>query len=131
MQTRPRVTRYDARQEREVVLDDALVDRPAGDVDDAQTGLAEQQEHEEEALLHGLYPGAARLGAIRRDGRHDDDRLARLVQAHGVPACAASRLLQPLEARPSLVLAELAQPRLVAGDEAHAGSRAASSPRTL
>ena len=51
MQARPRLARDDTRQQGEVVVDDRLLDLPPGDVDELQTGLAKQQQEEEEALL--------------------------------------------------------------------------------
>ena len=75
-----------ARQQRQVVVDDALVDRPAGDEDQVQPRLAQQQQQEEHPLLVDLDERAGRRRVVGRDRRHDDERLARQVQPHGAPA---------------------------------------------
>ena len=62
----PGVARDDARQQRQVVLDDRRRDRHRGHVDHPQPRLAQQQQQEQEPLLVGLRQGAA---ARRRPGR--------------------------------------------------------------
>jgi hypothetical protein len=47
VQARAGMPRDDPRKQREVVLDDALRDRPAGDVDDLQARVAQEQQQEE------------------------------------------------------------------------------------
>ena len=84
-ESRPRVGRNDSRQEPEVVVHHVGQDRPRRDVDHARARLPEQEEHEQEALLHGLEHGRRHVQGVERDRRHDDDRL-------GVPVQAGDRL---------------------------------------
>ena len=53
-QARARVARDDAWQQRQVVLHDLVTDRHRGDVDHPEPGLAQQEQQEEQALLHRL-----------------------------------------------------------------------------
>ena len=79
------MTDDDARQESEVVLDDAGQDGLRGDVDHPRAGLAQQQQKEKELLLIGLHLSAfdVDLGGERRQ---DDDGLLVLVEgANGRP----------------------------------------------
>ena len=127
VQARAGMTRDHARQQREVVLDDALRYRPARDVDDLQARVAQEEQQEEEALLVGLQLGAVDLRPVGRDGRHDHDRLAGLVEPHRAPH-RDQALLQAGEALAALVLVELAQPWIGCRGLAHADVRAASRP---
>ena len=106
----PGLARDDARQQREVVVDDGRVDLAPGDVDELQAGLAEQQEQEEQPFLVRLHD-RARVARRRSDRRHDDERLAGVVEPHRAPD-GHEALLQPGEALAALLLAEVAQPRL-------------------
>ena len=75
-----RVRRDHAREQVEVVVDDARQDRLRGDVDEPRARLAQEQEQEQEALLVGLEHRAASGRACRGERRDDDDRLLVLVQ---------------------------------------------------
>ncbi len=128
-QPRPRVQRYDAGQQREVVVDDrSSIGRRSRRR--AQARLAQEQEQEEEALLDCLHRGAAES---RRSGVTDGTTTIDSPASFRPIALPAGDqpVLQLLEAGAALVLAELAQARLVVGDEIHPGLRAASSARTL
>ncbi len=129
VQAAARLPGDDARQQPEVVLDDALGHRAAGHVDHAQPRLAQQEQQEQHALLERLQDGSG-LRRVGRDGRYDDDRLARLVESHRRPQ-RHEPLLEPGEARAALVLAQVAQPRRGFGEPGHAFARASSSPTTL
>ena len=75
-----------AGEQRQVVLDDGGRDRCRCDVDHAQSGLAEQQEQEEEPLLVCLrHAPAACAETIERHRGDDHDRLVVEVQAHRIP----------------------------------------------
>ena len=58
------LARDDARQQPEVVLDDALGNRPPRHVDHPQPRVAEQEQQEQHALLERLHRGSA-LGRVR------------------------------------------------------------------
>src|SRR4051812_13935577 len=129
VEPRPGLVRDHPREEREVVLHDALGHRPPGDVDDPHARLAQEQQQEQHALLERLQHRPC-LGRVRRDRRHDDDRLARLVEAHRRPQ-RDEALLELGEAGAALALAEVAQPRRVLDQPGHARALASSSPTTL
>ena len=75
------VRRDDARQEPEIVVDHVRQDRPGRHVDHARVGLAEQEEHEQEALLHGLEHRRRHVQRSSVMDGHHDDRLGIPVQA--------------------------------------------------
>ena len=76
----PRMRGDHARQQVEVVVDDARQDRQGGDVDEPGPRLPEQEQQEEKAFLVGLHGRAAPVADVDRQGRDDDDRLLVLVQ---------------------------------------------------
>ena len=99
---RARLARDHARQQPEVVVDDALGNRPPRDVDQPQPRLAEQEQQEEEALLEACTARSAlRSGPGVTDGTTTIDSpgwLSRIaLQTRDEP------LLQPGEARAALV----------------------------
>ena len=100
----------DPGQQREVVLDDVLVDRHRGHVDHPQPRLAQEQQQEEEALLHRLVHrtrgGPEPVDAHRR---HDDDRLEGVALAHEPPHL-GQPLLQDVEALAPRLLVEVVEP---------------------
>ena len=127
VKTSPGVARNDAREQREVVLDDRRSDRERGDVDHLQARLPQEEQEEQEPLLCAwtMEPGVRVAG---RHGWDDDDRLAGPVESHDAPN-GLQPLLEPGEPFVSLLLAELAErarERL-----RHVGIFAVSRPTTL
>ena len=117
VQPAPRVARDHARQQPEVVLDDALGHGAAGHVDHLQPRLPEQEQQEQEPLLERLHRRAV-LRLVGRDRRQHDDRLARLVAAHRLPD-RHEALLQLREAGAALAVAEIAEPGRARGEVGH------------
>jgi hypothetical protein len=120
----------DAGKKCEVIVHDALVDRPACDVDQLESRLAEQEEKEQEALLVGLDFSTSRLRAVGLYRWDDHDRFARLVQPHCLPD-GDKPALQLVKADAAFVLAEIAELRLAGGHRSRHGVLAASRPSML
>src|SRR5829696_7518131 len=130
MEPRPRVARDDAGKQRQVVLDDRRVNLVRGEVDDAETRLAEQKQEEQESLLVRLEGRAAVEDAVEGGGRDDDDRLPCPIETHRVPHRRQASL-QRLESLLPRALAERPQRDRLGGKRGHAGIRASLSPTML
>ena len=99
VQSLPRVRGNDAREQAQVVVDDARVNRLRRHVDEPRARLPQQQKQEEEALLVCLEHRRRHVRVLERHRAHDDDRLLVLRHPlHRVPE-RHELLLEPVEAR--------------------------------
>ena len=69
-----RVRVDDAGQQAQIVVDDGGLHRQRRDIDEAQVGLAQEEEQKEEALLVGLQRGRGHI-YVEGERRHDDGRV--------------------------------------------------------
>jgi hypothetical protein len=87
-----------AGQQVEVVVDDRLGDRLAGDVDQAGARLPQQEQHAEQALLVVVHPGD--LGQhvlVDAQARDDDHRAGRVGSGEGAAEQLRQSCLEALE----------------------------------
>ncbi len=122
------MTRYDTREQREVVLDDRGVDLRRRHIDHVQPRLSEEEKEEQQALFVRLHRCAPVDDPIERYRGNHDDRLAGEVHPH-CPPDRRQPLLQRVEPLLALTLAQgCERQRLRREHTAHTRTRAASTP---